>query len=127
MEKRYCLYCNKELKGRSDKRFCDVQCKSAYHNQTPNSQESIIKNTNKQLRKNRSALRKACPKGKATVRKDFLISLGMDFRYLTHTWKTPKGKIYFFCYDYGYSKSYEEDKVLVIQMQDYMNIPDLNQ
>ena len=121
MEKRFCLYCNKELKGRADKRFCDTQCKSAYHNQTPNNQEAFIKKINKQLRKNRSALRKACPKGKATVRKDFLISLGMDFKYLTHTWKS-NSNLYFFCYDYGYTKSHEQDKVLIIQMQDYMTI-----
>jgi hypothetical protein len=125
-KKKYCLYCNKELKGRSDKRFCDVQCKSAYHNQTPDNQETFIKSINKQLRKNRSALKKACPKGKATIRKDFLISLGMNFKYLTHTWKNNSGKIYFFCYDYGYTKSYEEGKVLIIQNQDYMNFTDIN-
>ena len=65
---RYCGYCNKDIKGRSDKRFCDIQCKSAYHNSTTNPNEALIKDINKQLRRNRGALRQACPIGKATVR-----------------------------------------------------------
>jgi len=120
MDKRYCLFCNTEIKGRSDKRFCDSQCKSAYHNQTPDSKEAFIKKVNKQLRKNRKALRQACPKGKATVKMDFLTSLGMDFRYLTHTWKNSNKDIYYFCYDYGYTKAREKGKVVIIQLQEYM-------
>lgn len=119
----FCQYCNKELKGRSDKRFCDVQCKSAYHNLTPNSQEAFIKGINKQLRFNRSALRKACPLGKATVRKVFLKKLGMDFKYITHTWKTKHDNLYFFCYDYGYMQVSDPNKVLIIQQQEYMEKP----
>ena len=115
-----CLYCNKELKGRSDKRFCDSQCKSAYHNQTPNSKESFIKKINQQLRKNRSALRQACPQGKATVKINFLISIGMNFKFFTHKWKNNKDAIYYFCYDYGYTQSHEKGKVIIIQLQDYM-------
>ena len=73
-----CLYCQQPLKGRADKKFCDDQCKSAYHNKNQHSKEVYIKTINKQLRANRTALRKACPAGKATVRKDFLIKLGMN-------------------------------------------------
>lgn len=122
-----CLYCNEPLKGRSDKRFCDVQCKSAYHNKTPNTQEAFIKNLNKQLRQNRSALRTACPKGKATVRINFLEQLGMNFKFMTHTWKNQSGQVYYFCYDYGYTYVNEAGKVLIIQQQEYMLIPPLTE
>lgn len=27
---KYCLYCQKALFGRSDKKYCDVHCKSAF-------------------------------------------------------------------------------------------------
>jgi hypothetical protein len=118
---RFCGYCNKDLKGRSDKRFCDIQCKSAYHNSNTNPNEALIKDINKQLRRNRGALRQACPMGKATVPKEFLKKLGMDFRYLTHTWKSKNGNLYFFCYDYGYMPVEDQKKVLIIQQQDYMN------
>ena len=116
----YCLYCNEEIKGRSDKKFCDPGCKSAYHNQKPKSDEVYIREINKQLRKNRSAMRTACPLGKATVRKIFLKSLGMNFKYYTHTWESSKGIVYYFCYDYGYTHAFEPEKVLIIQEQDYM-------
>lgn len=115
-----CLYCNAELIGRSDKRFCNPSCKSAYHNQKPNTDQAYIRTINSQLRKNRSALRTACPMGKATVRKDFLLKLGMHFKYHTHTWTGKAGQVYYFCYDYGFSPVTDLNKVLIIQQQDYM-------
>ena len=118
----FCLYCHTEIKGRSDKKFCDSNCRSAYHNQTPKSDEQYIRKINKQLRKNRSALRTACPLGKATVRKSFLLSLGMDFRYHTHSWLSNSGITYYFCYDYGFAQVQDKLKVLIVQQQDYMNI-----
>ncbi len=124
-EARYCLYCQEEIKGRSDKLFCDPQCKSAFHNTKPNSNEAMMRNLNKQLRLNRGALRKACPMGKATVRKEFLKTMGMDFRYITHTWKGKGGQIYLFCYDYGYAPVQDPEKVLIIQQQDYMTFPEM--
>ncbi len=119
-----CKYCNKPLNGRNDKKFCDSQCRSAYHNQKKNTAENTIRIINKQLRTNRSALKTACPQGKATVRKEFLKTLGMDFRYLTHSWKSNGGNLYYFCYDYGYTPSIDKNKVVIIQQQDFMNIKD---
>lgn len=119
-ESKKCLYCNEVFSGRSDKKFCDKQCRNAYNYQSSQSTESYIRQINKQLRTNRSALRRACPEGKATIRKEFLKSLGMDFKHLTHTWKSKGGNLYYFCYDYGYTPSVDVEKVLIIQQQDYM-------
>ena len=110
-----CLYCNEKLTGRIDKKFCNAQCKSAYHNQSTSSTETYIRNINKQIRANRRALQIACPQGKATVKKEFLLKLGMDFKYLTHTWKSKGGNLYYFFYDYGYIPSVEPGKVLIVQ------------
>jgi len=82
---------------------------------------------NKQLRTNRIALRKACPMGNATVRKEFLKTMGMDFKHITHTWKGKNEQLYFFCYDYGYTAAYDPTKVVVIQQQPYMDTPTLDQ
>lgn len=30
--KRYCLFCNKELDGRPDKKFCHYNCRNTYNN-----------------------------------------------------------------------------------------------
>jgi len=116
----YCKHCGKELKGRSDKKFCDIQCKASYHNQSGNDYESYIRWVNKQLRRNRSVLRLACPMGKATVRISFLAENGLDFKYYTHTWSSATtNNTYIFCYDYGYLPI-EGDKVVIIQQQGYM-------
>ncbi len=116
-----CLYCDEPIKGRNDKKFCNSQCRSAYHNQNKDSTENEIRAINKQLRANRNALKTTCPQGKATVRKEFLKSLGMDFRFLTHSWKSKGGNLYYFCYDYGYTPSVEKTKVVIIQQQSYMH------
>ncbi|MCU4177721.1 hypothetical protein [Carboxylicivirga sp. N1Y90] len=116
-----CLYCKELLTGRVDKKFCNPLCKSAYHNQSLTSAETYIRNINKQLRTNRSALKTACPQGKATVRKEFLLKLGMDFKHLTHSWKSKGGNLYYFCYDYGYTPAIESGKVVIVQKQDYMS------
>ncbi len=115
-----CLYCNEPIQGRSDKKFCDKQCRNAYNFHSSKTTENQIQRINKQLRSNRSALKKACPEGKATVKKTFLKTLGMDFRYLTHTWKSNGGNLYYFCYDYGYTPSIDPEKVVIIQHQNYM-------
>ncbi len=115
-----CLYCNETIVGRSDKKFCNAQCKSAYHNQSIHTVEAFIRSVNKQLRTNRRAMYKACPQGKATVQKDFLRKLGMDFKHITHTWKSKGGNLYYFCYDYGYTPSIDENKIVIIQQQNYM-------
>jgi len=115
-----CLFCNETFIGRIDKKFCTTQCKSAYHNQSVSSVENYIRSVNKQLRANRSALRRACPHGKATVEKAFLLKLGMDFKHLTHSWHSKGGNLYYFCYDYGYTPAMEKGKVIIVQKQDYM-------
>lgn len=126
-EPKKCQYCQTIIKGRSDKLFCDAFCKSAFHNNLPNSNEAYMRSINKQLRTNRSALRKACPLGNATVRKDFLKTLGMDFKHITHTWKGKSEQLYFFCYDYGYTAAHDAAKVVIVQQQPYMDIPDIIQ
>ncbi len=114
-----CENCGSEIKGRSDKKFCDNQCRSAFHNSNKNEKEEFIKRINKKLRKNRMLLKFASPAGKTTVRRSFLIEKGFDFRYFTNTYKTKTGNVYQFCYDYGWLELVDE-KVLIVNWQPYM-------
>lgn len=117
--KNTCKNCGKEIKGRSDKKFCDYNCRIAYHNSNINKNEKSIRDINKKLRKNRSILKFVSPQGKTTVKKTFLIQLGFDFQYYTNHYKTKNHNIYTFCYDYGYMEL-ENEKILVINKQPYM-------
>ncbi|PWJ42434.1 hypothetical protein [Sediminitomix flava] len=118
-----CQYCNTPLTvGRIDRKFCDSKCKASYHNQHRKQIAERELSINKLLRRNRNILKKACPEGKATIRKDILDSHGFSFEYFSNLYLTQKGHVYYFSYEYGYSpvKEGHIEKVLIVKWQDYM-------
>jgi hypothetical protein len=118
-----CLYCNRELKGRSDKKFCDPQCKSAYqYQQAQERPERFFNKVDNQLKLNRKLLKHFNKAGKVTIRAEQLTMEGFDPNYFTHYWKNTKGDVYLFVYEYGFLKRTEHyiDKYILIQWQDYM-------
>lgn len=127
MDKQICLHCGSPVAGRFDKKFCDDQCRASYHNQNKRKHERIIAAVNRQIRKNRGILKRLCPDGKATVRKDRLTDLGFSFQYFSSVY--VEGKLtYYFSYEYGFapivqnsrSEGQPSQKVLIIQYQDHM-------
>jgi hypothetical protein len=92
-----CRYSNKELSGRTDKKFCDPQCKSAYQYQIEKQNpERFYNKVDNQLKLNRRLLKKYNKGGKVTVRSSVLLELGFDPNFFTHYWKNQKGEIYLF-------------------------------
>jgi hypothetical protein len=123
MQMKFCLACNKELIGRTDKKFCDAQCRSTYHNKNRPIHEITIQRTNSSLRKNRTLLAHFSPSGKTTVKKEILLKSGYRFDVFTHMF-TFKTGTYYFCYDYGYLPVKDDkgvEKMLIVQKQDYMD------
>lgn len=127
MENQKCMFCEKPLTGRWDKKFCDAQCRSNYHNQFKRKNERVIAAVNRQIRKNRAILLKLCPDGKATVRKERLLDMGFSFQYFSSVHKEGDAT-YYFSYEYGYAPIMQRShadgtmvaKVLIIQCQDHM-------
>jgi hypothetical protein len=99
-----CLNCNKTLKGRTDKKFCDDYCRNSYNNQLKASKNNLVRNINNALGKNRRILESFfnAEEEIAKTYKDKLLEKGFQFKYITHTYTNKKGNIYFFCYDLGY-------------------------
>lgn len=99
-----CIYCGEELKGRSDKKFCDTNCRNAYNNQKNSDVNKSMRNINNRLRKNRRILDAMIPENEemTKVHRDKLQKKGFDFKYITHNYTTQKGKTYHFVYDMGY-------------------------
>lgn len=123
-----CLFCEKELFGRSDKKFCDAHCKSAHqYRKTKLSEPTFYRRVEKQLKLNRSILKNFNKAGKATLRKAKLHDLGFHPKFFTHYWKNSKGDTYLFVYEYGFLRRKEQniDKYILIKWQDYMN-PDIS-
>ncbi|HPE56522.1 MAG TPA: hypothetical protein P5514_06510 [Bacteroidales bacterium] len=114
-----CLNCEAELVGRSDKKFCDDQCRNNYNNKIRRDHEERIYDINRILRKNRSLLKKFNPEGKTTIRKEYLDKLDFNFTYHTHTVTTTSGNIYRYCYDFGYLIIEDGKRVLIVNEQGY--------
>ena len=99
-----CLACNKPVRGRTDKKFCDDYCRNTFNNQLNADCNNLIRNINNALRKNRRILEELMhPEDQAIkVSLEKLICHGFQFRYQTHTYTNKKGSSYHFCYEYGY-------------------------
>lgn len=119
-----CPNCKEEFEGRLNKVFCSVYCKSAYnYEKDKNKPPTRYQSVEKKLKHNRRLLAKYNQAGKATIRKEKLLSEGFDPKYITNWWKNSKGDTYLFCYEYGFLSRTEngKEKYVLIQWQDYMD------
>jgi hypothetical protein len=118
-ETKNCLACNKPLKGRADKRFCDDYCRNSYNNQLKSASNNLVRNINNTLGKNRRILESLLPEGEETAKanKEKLQRLGFNFKYMTHTYVTKTGKTYLYCYEYGYLPL-ENDWYLIVRRKE---------
>lgn len=99
-----CLNCNKIVKGRTDKKFCDDYCRNSYNNQLKSTKNNLVRNVNNALGKNRRILESFFKNNDDTTKasKEKLLQKGFQFKYITHTYTNKKGNVYYFCYDIGY-------------------------
>lgn len=118
-QERKCISCAKPIEGRSDKKFCDVNCRSAYNSKQARQNNQFLFGIEKQLRKNRKILQMLNPAGKSTVRMEYLQKQGYDFRYFTNVYKTKKNRLYYFCFEWGVSEV-DKEHILIVEWQTYM-------
>lgn len=118
-ELKTCLACDKPLKGRSDKKFCDDYCRNNYNNQLKSITNNQVRNINNALGKNRRILEELLPAGEelAKTTKEKLLQKGFLFKYVTHLYTTKTGKTYHYCYDYGYLPL-ENDWYLIVRRKE---------
>lgn len=119
-----CLYCEEKIEGRTDKKFCNPYCRSAFHYQkNKEKKDSLFKTIDKQLKTNRRILKNYNKAGLARVTANKLIAEGFNPKYFTHYWKNKKGQVYLFCYEYGFLEVKEANakKYILVIWQEYMN------
>ena len=99
-----CLACNKPLRGRTDKKFCDDYCRNTFNNQLKADCNNLIRNINNALRKNRRILEELMHQEDQVIKvsREKLLRQGFQFKYTTHVYTNKKGNSYYFCYEYGY-------------------------
>lgn len=103
-ENRACFWCDTPLRGRSDKKFCSVNCRNAYNNQQEHSVAHLIKITNYILRKNRNILAELYQQTttETIVPREILLYKGFQFKYHTELLKRKNLAPIFILYDFGY-------------------------
>lgn len=113
-----CLHCEKPLKGRADKRFCNDYCRNNYNNQLNSDENNLVRNINNILRKNRRLLKQHLGEVEETVKvsRDKLSLEGFNFNHFTHVYQTQKQQTYYFVYEYGYLPL-ADDKILIVKRQ----------
>jgi len=115
---RKCLYCDKVLSGRVDKKFCNDYCRNAYNNQLKSTNSPVVRNINNALIKNRRILEAMLGQEKMIKQqKEKFLNKGFTFKYFTHHYTNQKGNVYVFCYEYGYLPL-EHDWFLVVKRKD---------
>jgi predicted nucleic acid-binding Zn ribbon protein len=118
-ESKNCLACDKPIKGRSDKKFCDDYCRNNYNNQLKASDSELVRLINNTLSKNRRILQAFLPPDKDTAKatRDQLLLKGFSFTYITHVYTTKTGNTYYYCYDYAY-RLLENDWYMIVRKKD---------
>ncbi|MCS6980942.1 MAG: DUF2116 family Zn-ribbon domain-containing protein [Flavobacteriales bacterium] len=101
---RRCLECGDVLIGRSDKKFCNDSCRSAYNNrQARGARSPTVRRIQRILLRNRHILEELVGQGEtAKVSGQKLRTLGFNFQYHTHTYTSKKQTTYIFIFEYGY-------------------------
>jgi hypothetical protein len=112
-----CQECAEPMLGRVDKKFCSDQCRNIFNNRQNSDSTNTVRNINNVLRKNRRILQELNPEGKAKAHRNKLNELGFNFNYFTSVYKTQKGALYYFCYEFGYL-AIENDFFLLVKQRE---------
>ncbi|MBC8769358.1 hypothetical protein H4O18_15280 [Arenibacter sp. BSSL-BM3] len=122
---RTCPVCGTTVKGRSDKKFCSIKCRSINQYENRQETEAFYLKVDRQLKINRKLLKKYNRSGYTTIRKTVLIENGFNPKFFTHYWKNQKGDVYLFVYEYGFLFKADKgrDKYVLVIWQEYMAGP----
>lgn len=119
MENKTCLHCQKIIKGRTDKKFCDDYCRNIFNNQLKATTNNLVRNTNNILGKNRRIIESIFFEEEINyikIKKEILINNGFLFSYNTKSKKLAKGAYIYYCYDYAFLPISEEYYILIKEM-----------
>jgi len=111
-----CRICKKKLTGRSDKKFCSLSCKNSYHAQLRKATETVSREIDNILHRNRSIMLEIMGKTKTQIKIPRLILDKKKFSYIyhTHSITNSAGKVYHFVYDFAWM-TFSDDEVLIIR------------
>ncbi len=111
-----CIVCKIEITGRSDKKFCSVECKNYYHVNLRRVTDVAVRSINKILHRNRSILLEILGKRKTQIKVKRLVldQKKFNFKYHTHIIRNSRGKLFFYVYDLAWME-FSDNEVLIVK------------
>ena len=111
-----CLQCEKPLHGRSDKRFCSVECKHAWNAARRRTTRSVTDEIDNILHRNREILAMLMGEktNKMEVERLVLDRAGFNFKYITGINTNSQGKLYHYVYDFAWME-FSKQLVLIVR------------
>ncbi|RYZ18457.1 MAG: hypothetical protein EOO10_25725 [Chitinophagaceae bacterium] len=116
-EKKTCINCKGIIKGRTDKKFCNENCRNSFNNRLHADRNNLIRNINNALGRNRRILAEfAGEDGKARdIPFQKLLNRGYHLNFSTHKVHCKKGREFVFCYDHGFHRRNDDRCIIVKQ------------
>ena len=112
-ETKNCLYCKKQIKGRTDKKFCNDYCRNIFNNQINAASTNLMRNINHVIGKNRRILSFFVSEETIIkIKKEDMLLDGFQFKYYTHVQTIKTGAMLYCCYDVVYL--YLDEETLLV-------------
>ncbi len=110
-----CQHCTAAFNGRSDKKFCSITCKNAWHAEHRLATREAVAEIDGYLHRNREIL--VTMTGNASsIELDRLVltRTGFKYEYHTSTYLNKEGKLYRIIYDYAWL-DISDQKILIVR------------
>ncbi|MCC7245487.1 MAG: hypothetical protein IT269_07405 [Saprospiraceae bacterium] len=113
--KKQCEHCSKEIQGRSDKRFCSLDCKNKSAAVRRADTRDAVVEVDKWLHRNREILLTLMGNSnKEQFDRALLTRTGFKYEYHTGTYLNKEGKMYRLVYDFAWME-FSDQKILIVR------------
>lgn len=116
-----CLSCDAVLFGRIDKKYCDYNCRNAYHNEKGRKSSGIMRSVNRKLYRNYSILEELKVHAIKRINLQVLHTMGFDESYNTAYFNDRVDGAVRFIYDQAYQQIGAELVLLERELEYYRN------
>ncbi len=112
-----CKLCKKEFRGRKDKVYCSIQCKTIYHRRLSEVTSKATKKIDKILHRNRSILLELIGKNKTQIKVSRALLDQKEFKWSfhTHIHMNKHGKRVTYLYDHSWIL-FSDQEVLITKI-----------
>ncbi len=112
---RSCLNCGKKLQGRSDKKYCSLECKNSFNAARRQETRSVTRDVDRILHRNREIIETIMGenRNKMVIPRLELTNMGFNFDYITGIYFNKEGKMYHNLYDFAWMAFSTQDILIV--------------